>query len=155
MCFSAVRDACICTLRMQYQLLQRRGKIRFPAHAQGSSKWRCKDMRVLNRKQLQISDELFFPIDHTAHNLLPQISVFWNPESSICGKMFGSNGEVIEEVKKWLRVQNSNCYKKGIDAIFFRWRKAVDFYVKNEVCNTSIYLRYVNVTSIISKITSK
>jgi hypothetical protein len=70
-------------------------------------------------------------------------------------KRFGSHDEAIEEVKKWLRVQNSNCYKKGIDAIFFRWRKAVDFYVKNEVCNTSIYLRYVNVTSIISKITSK
>jgi hypothetical protein len=29
-------------------------------------------------------------------------------------------------VKKWLRVQNSNWYKKGIDALVSRWRKAAE-----------------------------
>jgi hypothetical protein len=42
------------------------------------------------------------------------------------GKKFDSFDEVIGEVKKWLRVQNSNRYKKGIDALISRWPKAVE-----------------------------
>jgi hypothetical protein len=38
----------------------------------------------------------------------------------IHGKRFGSNDEEIEELKKWLCVQNSNWHKKGIDAHFSR-----------------------------------
>jgi hypothetical protein len=29
-------------------------------------------------------------------------------------------------MKKWLRVQNSNWYKKGINALVPRWQKAVE-----------------------------
>jgi hypothetical protein len=29
-------------------------------------------------------------------------------------------------VKKWLRVQISDWYKKGLDALVYRWRKAVE-----------------------------
>jgi hypothetical protein len=41
-------------------------------------------------------------------------------------KRFGSHDEVIEEVKKRLRVQNSNWYKKWIDVLISRWRKAAE-----------------------------
>lgn len=43
-----------------------------------------------------------------------------------CGKRFGSADEVIEEAKKWLRVYISKWYKKGLDALAYRWRKAVE-----------------------------
>lgn len=39
------------------------------------------------------------------------------------GKRFGRDDEVIEEVKKWLRLQESNCYKNVLVA---RWSKAVE-----------------------------
>jgi hypothetical protein len=42
-------------------------------------------------------------------------------------KKFASDDEVTEKVNKWLRVQNSNWYTKGIDALVSRWRKAVQF----------------------------
>ncbi|GFG32641.1 hypothetical protein Cfor_04746, partial [Coptotermes formosanus] len=49
-------------------------------------------------------------------------------KDAIRGKRFGSDEEVIGEVKKWLRVKNSNWYKKGIDARVSRWRKALKVY---------------------------
>jgi hypothetical protein len=47
---------------------------------------------------------------------------------------------VTAETKKWLRVQDLNWYKKGIDVLVSWWCKDVEVgdYVKNEVCNTSI-----------------
>jgi hypothetical protein len=29
-------------------------------------------------------------------------------------------------LKKWLRVQISNCYKKDLDSLVYRWRKTVE-----------------------------
>jgi hypothetical protein len=49
---------------------------------------------------------------------------------------------VIEEVKKLLRGQNSNCYKKGISALFLtgaRLLKLPEILYKNEVIHTSSY----------------
>jgi hypothetical protein len=33
---------------------------------------------------------------------------------------------VMRLLKKWLQVQDSDWYKKGIRALVFRWRKAVE-----------------------------
>jgi hypothetical protein len=42
---------------------------------------------------------------------------------AIHGKSFGS-GDVIEEVKKWLRVQDSDWCKTSVHALVSRWCKA-------------------------------
>jgi hypothetical protein len=52
--------------------------------------------------------------------------IFGALKDAIHGKRFGGNDEVIEEVKKWLRVQDSDWYKTGIHALVSRWRKAVE-----------------------------
>jgi hypothetical protein len=45
----------------------------------------------------------------TAQILLPLTSTSLDPHIDVLReKRFGSDGEVIGEVKKWLRVQNSN-----------------------------------------------
>jgi len=36
---------------------------------------------------------------------------------AVRGKRFGDDDMVTEKVTRWLQVQNSNCYKKGIDAV--------------------------------------
>jgi hypothetical protein len=41
----------------------------------------------------------------------------------ICGKRFGSDDKIIEEMKEWLQVQNLVWYKKGIDAFVSCWHK--------------------------------
>jgi hypothetical protein len=51
----------------------------------------------------------------------------WGPQDAIRGERFGRDDEVIEELNKWLRVQNSNQYKE-IDAHVSGWRKAVQAY---------------------------
>jgi transposase len=40
-------------------------------------------------------------------------------KDAIRGKRFGSDDEVIEEVKKWLRVKDSDWYKTGIHTCSF------------------------------------
>jgi histone-lysine N-methyltransferase SETMAR len=47
-------------------------------------------------------------------------------KDAIRGKRFGSDDEATEEVKKGLRVQDSDLYKTGIHALVSRWRKAVE-----------------------------
>jgi histone-lysine N-methyltransferase SETMAR len=47
-------------------------------------------------------------------------------KDAIRGKRFGSDGEFIEGVKKWLQVQNSDLYNTGIHALVSHWRKAVE-----------------------------
>jgi hypothetical protein len=44
------------------------------------------------------------------------------------GKGFGSDDEVIEEMKKWLRVQDSDWHKTGIHALVSHWCKAIEVY---------------------------
>jgi len=39
---------------------------------------------------------------------------------------FSRYDEVTAEMKKWLRVQNLNWYKKGIHVLVSCWRKAVE-----------------------------
>jgi hypothetical protein len=52
--------------------------------------------------------------------------VFGAHKDAIRGKRFGSDDEVTEEVKKWLRVQYTDWYKTGIQAVVSRWRKTVE-----------------------------
>ena len=47
-------------------------------------------------------------------------------KDALYGKGFGSDDKVIEEVMKWLQVQNSNWHKKGIDALVSGWGMGVD-----------------------------
>jgi hypothetical protein len=54
------------------------------------------------------------------HHLAPSyFHLFEALKNAICGKRLESNKEVIEEIKKWLQVQNSNWYNKGIYALIF------------------------------------
>jgi hypothetical protein len=53
------------------------------------------------KKHSQNYDRLFFPIHHTAQILLPHISTsLESSKDAICGKRFGSDNNIIEEVKK-------------------------------------------------------
>jgi hypothetical protein len=52
-------------------------------------------------------------------------------KGAIRGKRFGSFDRVMEEVKKWLRLQNSGRYRKRIDALVSSLRKAVKVYGDN------------------------
>jgi histone-lysine N-methyltransferase SETMAR len=56
---------------------------------------------------------------------LSDFHLFETLKGTIRGKKFGSNDEVMEEEKKWLRVQDSNWYKTEIHALVSRWRKEV------------------------------
>jgi hypothetical protein len=51
--------------------------------------------------------------------------LFGVPRNANRGKRFGSD-EVTEDVKKCLRVQNSHRWKKYLDVLVYRWRKAVE-----------------------------
>jgi histone-lysine N-methyltransferase SETMAR len=53
------------------------------------------------------------------------LHLFGALKDAIRGKKFGSD-EVIEEVKKWLRVQDSDWYNRGMHGLVSRWRKAVE-----------------------------
>jgi hypothetical protein len=55
------------------------------------------------------------------------LHLFGGLKDAIREKRFESDDEVVEEVKKWLRVQDSDWYKTGIHALVCRWRKAVEF----------------------------
>jgi hypothetical protein len=60
----------------------------------------------------------------------------------IRGERFVSDDEIIEEVKKWLREQHSNWYRKRTEALGSRWRKAVEVdgdIWENMECYTSIW----------------
>jgi histone-lysine N-methyltransferase SETMAR len=46
-------------------------------------------------------------------------------KNAICGRRFGNDDKVTEDVK-WLQVQNSNWYNKGTDVLVSRWCKAVE-----------------------------
>lgn len=79
------------------------------------------------RKQSHTSNGLFLPSDHRPQILLPEISTSLEPSKTpTCGKGLGSDDKVTEEVKKWLWIQNSNWYKKRIDALVSRWHKTVE-----------------------------
>jgi hypothetical protein len=54
------------------------------------------------------------------------LHVFVPLKYAVRRKRFWSDDDVIEEAKKWLRVQNSNWYKKGIGALVSYWLKAVE-----------------------------
>jgi histone-lysine N-methyltransferase SETMAR len=45
------------------------------------------------------------------------LHLFGSLKDAIRGKWFGSNDEVIEGVKKWLQVQDSDWRKTGIHAL--------------------------------------
>jgi hypothetical protein len=36
---------------------------------------------------------------------------------AVCGKGLGDDDMVTEEVTRWRQVQNSHCYKEGIDVV--------------------------------------
>jgi hypothetical protein len=57
--------------------------------------------------------------------------LFGSLKGAIRGKRFASYDRVMEEVKKWLRLQNSSRYKKRIDALVSPLRKAVKVYGDN------------------------
>ena len=66
-----------------------------------------------HRMQSQNSDGKFFPNHHTTSVLLSQISLSFGVFKDVIRvRRIEGDDEVTEEVKKWLRVQNSNCYKK-------------------------------------------
>jgi hypothetical protein len=68
-------------------------------------------------------DAQFFPTHHTAQIVLPQISISLEPSKMPCvGKGLGV---ITSSLKKWLQVQISVCYKKGVDALVSCWCKAV------------------------------
>jgi len=72
-------------------------------------------------------DGQFFPTHHTAHTLATQdFHLFEAPKDPIHWQRFSRYDEVTAEMKKWLRVQNLNWYKKGIDVLVSCWRKAVE-----------------------------
>jgi hypothetical protein len=52
--------------------------------------------------------------------------LFETIKDAIRGKMCGSDDKVIEKVKKWLGVQDSDYYKTGIHALVSSWRKAIE-----------------------------
>jgi hypothetical protein len=54
-----------------------------------------------------------------------RLHLFGALKDAIRRKRFGSDEEVIEEVK-WPRMQDSDWYKTGIHALVSRWRKAVE-----------------------------
>ena len=77
----------------------------------------------------QISDGLFFSHPPCRTDLAASdFHLLGAPKDAIDGERFESDDEVIEEVKKWLRVQHSTWYKKGTEALGSRWRKAVEVY---------------------------
>jgi hypothetical protein len=93
---------------------------------------------LMNRKQSLNSDGLFFPADlaHSDFHLFGALK-----KDVIRGKMFGSDDNVIEEVGKWLRVQNLKWYKRGTETLVSRCCKTVEVdgdIQRSEVCNTSI-----------------
>jgi hypothetical protein len=47
-------------------------------------------------------------------------------KDGIRGKRFEDDGEVISEVKRWLRQRPAEWYCKGTQALASRWRKAKD-----------------------------
>jgi histone-lysine N-methyltransferase SETMAR len=51
--------------------------------------------------------------------LASDFNLFGALKNTIRGKRFGNDEDVIDEVKKWLRVQSSNWYKKGMYTLFF------------------------------------
>jgi histone-lysine N-methyltransferase SETMAR len=60
-------------------------------------------------------------------DLAPSVfHLFGALKHAIHGKRFGSYDKVIEEVKKWLCVQDSDWYKTGIHALVSCWRKDVE-----------------------------
>jgi histone-lysine N-methyltransferase SETMAR len=47
-------------------------------------------------------------------------------KDAIRGKRLGSDDEVVQLVKKWLQVQDTDWYETGIHALVSRWRKTVE-----------------------------
>jgi hypothetical protein len=47
-------------------------------------------------------------------------------KDAIRGKKFEDDEEVISEVKRWLRQRPAERYRQGIQALTYRWRKAMD-----------------------------
>jgi hypothetical protein len=46
--------------------------------------------------------------------------------SSICGRKFRDDDDVIGEVKMWRRQTPENFYRKGMQDIVSRWHKAIE-----------------------------
>ena len=67
---------------------------------------------------------MFLPSHNAAQILLPQIPTsLEHPKLSSVGKVLTAMTRLLQ---KWLRVQHSNWYKKGTQAIGSRWHKAVE-----------------------------
>ncbi|GFG38062.1 hypothetical protein Cfor_10642 [Coptotermes formosanus] len=56
----------------------------------------------------------------------PDVHHFGALKDAICGKSFGNDDKVIEDVKMWLQVQKSNWYNTGTDDHLSWWHKAVE-----------------------------
>jgi histone-lysine N-methyltransferase SETMAR len=52
--------------------------------------------------------------------------IFSSLKDAIRGKKFEDDEEVFSEVKKWLRHRPTEWYREGIQALIYRWRKAID-----------------------------
>ena len=57
--------------------------------------------------------------------------LFGTLKGAIHGERFARCDGVMEEMKKWLRLQNSSGYKKRIDALVSPLRKVVKVYGDN------------------------
>jgi hypothetical protein len=53
---------------------------------------------------------LFFPTHPTAQMFFLRFPPLWSLEDAFRGKRFGSDDEVVEEVKEWLRTQDSDWH---------------------------------------------
>jgi histone-lysine N-methyltransferase SETMAR len=63
---------------------------------------------------------------YSPHLAPSDFHLFGALKDAIRKKRFGSDDKVTAEVKKWLRVQDSDWYKMGIHALVSRWHKVVE-----------------------------